>query len=94
MLEKDIEAAVGRYARSVGMLNYKFTSPNRSFVPDRIFIAKGGRILFVEFMAPGKKPTVMQAREHERLREQGCTVYVIDSVEAGRSMIDEHSRCI
>jgi len=90
MLEKEIEAAVGRYARDRGFLNYKFTSPNRSFVPDRIFIAKGGKMLFVEFKAPGKKPTVMQAREHDRLREQGCRIYVIDSVDDGKAMIDEN----
>ena len=91
MLEKDIEAAVNRYARSLGFLQYKFTSPNRSFVPDRIYIAKGGKMLLVEFKAPGKKPTVMQTREHDRLREQGCLVYVIDSVESGKVMIDANA---
>ena len=91
MLEKEIEAAVGRYALARKFLNYKFTSPQRSFVPDRIFIAPGGRMLFVEFKQKGKKPTAMQAREHERLREQGCLVYVIDSVESGKAMIDAHA---
>jgi hypothetical protein len=91
VLEKEIEAAVCRYARSLRFLYYKFTSPSRSFVPDRIFIAPGGRMLFVEFKQLGKKPTPMQAREHERLREQGCTVYVIDSVESGKAMIDAHA---
>ena len=37
---------------------------------------------FVELKAPGKKPDGHQEREHKRLRELGCNVYVIDSYEA------------
>lgn len=29
-----------------------------------------------------------QAREHERLRDQGVVVFVIDDVDAGRAMVD------
>ena len=35
----------------------------------------------VEFKAPGKAPTIRQAREHERLRRVGMRVEVVDSLE-------------
>lgn len=57
---------------------YKFTSPGRRNVPDRICVLPGGRIVFVELKAPGKKPTAGQAREHQRLRDLGQQVDVCD----------------
>ena len=92
MLEKDIEKKVCDYAKSKGTLTYKFTSPNRAAVPDRIFIAPGGFVYFVEFKREGQKPTPAQAREHARLRQQGCQVWVIDNVNYGHIMVDCHGR--
>ena len=92
MLEKDIEKKVCDYAKSKGTLTYKFTSPNRAAVPDRIFIVPGGFVYFVEFKREGQKPTPAQAREHARLREQGCVVWVIDNVADGIKMVDCHGR--
>ena len=88
MLEKEIEAKVCEYARSKGVLAYKFTSPARAAVPDRLFIAQDGRMWFCEFKAAGKKPTPAQEREHTRLREQKVNVFVIDNVSEGKLMID------
>lgn len=88
MLEKQIEDAVCRYARDKGVLAYKFTSPARAAVPDRMFIAPGGRIWFCEFKRTGQKPTAPQEREHNRLRMQGCTVFVVDNVGDGKMMVD------
>jgi len=87
MLEKDIERKVCEYARSKGCLAYKFTSPNRAAVPDRLFIFKG-RIWFIEFKAPGKKPTVPQQREHNILATHYIDVFVVDDVEEGKFHID------
>ena len=86
--EKTIETTVCQYARSNGILTYKFTSPNRRSVPDRLFLGPGGLIFFVEFKAPGKKPTESQAREIRRLREIGHIVEVIDNLLAGQRLID------
>ena len=88
MYEKEIEAAVKRYAESRGWLTRKWTSPNHAFVPDQIFIAPGGIVIFVEFKRTGAKPTAGQEREHIRLRQQGCLVYVVDSVEMGKQIVD------
>lgn len=89
MLEKKIEKTVCDYARSRGVEAYKFTSPARSAVPDRLFIAPGGRVVFCEFKREGEKPTIPQAREHQRLRVLGMRVYVIDNIDDGKAMVNE-----
>ena len=88
MLERDIEKKVCDYAKDRGYLAYKFTSPSRAAVPDRLFIGPTGHMWFVEFKQGGKKPTPAQEREHHRLRQQGVEVWVIDSVESGKEMVD------
>jgi hypothetical protein len=88
MLEKQIEAKVCDYAKSKGVLAYKFTSPARAAVPDRMFIAPDGRVWFCEFKREGQKPTAAQDREHIKLRQQKVNVFVIDNVAEGKLMID------
>jgi hypothetical protein len=88
MLERDIEKAVKAYAESKGWLTRKWTSPGHSFVPDQIFIRPNGQVIFVEFKRNGGKCTPGQLREHIKLTNQGCRVHVIDSVAAGKEMVD------
>jgi hypothetical protein len=88
MLEKQIEAKVCDYAKSKGVLAYKFTSPARAAVPDRMFISPVGRVWFCEFKREGQKPTAAQDREHNKLRQQKVNVFVIDNVAEGKTMID------
>lgn len=88
LLEKQIEAAVNAYAREQGILVYKFTSPQRAAVPDRLFIAPRGKVFFCEFKRTGLKPTPAQEREHMRLRGHGVSVWVIDNIADGREMVD------
>jgi hypothetical protein len=88
MLEKKIEQTVKDYARSKGFLAYKWVSPNHVGVPDAIFIAPNGKVFFVEFKREGAKATAMQLREHERMRANNAEVYLIDSIESGKQLID------
>jgi len=90
MRESTIEKAVCKYARDAGILQYKFTSPGNSGVPDRIFISPRG-IFFVEFKAPGKVPTKLQEHIHKILRGHGAKVYVVDGIEAGRGLVDAYA---
>ena len=89
MLEKDIEAHLVEGIKRLGGVAYKFTSPGRRNVPDRICVLPGGSIVFVELKAPGKKPTAGQAREHQRLRDLGQQVDVCDCTldEIGRAHV-------
>lgn len=88
MLEKQIEAKVCNYAKERGLLVYKFTSPARMAVPDRMFVRPDGKIFFIEFKREGQKPTPAQDREHERLRGHGVQVFVVDNVTMGLWVID------
>jgi hypothetical protein len=81
MLERDIEAYLVKRCKEIGALCDKFTSPQRRSVPDRL-ITFGGRVLFVELKATGKKPTEAQVRDHERRRAAGAEVVWLDSKEA------------
>ena len=87
-LEKVIEKKTCDYAKEKGFLVYKFTSPNRAAVPDRLFVHPSGNVFFIEFKAPGKKPTPAQEREHVRLKGHTMVVCVVDSIESGRFVID------
>jgi hypothetical protein len=88
MIEREIEKRVKTYAESKGWLTRKWTSPGHSFVPDQIFINPVGRVIFLEFKRHGGLPTAGQLREHEKLRKQGCSVIVIDSVAMGHVFVD------
>ena len=74
------------HARGQGWLARRFKAPMRNGGVDYIF-AKAGRVLFVEFKAPGKEPTPLQAEEHAKLREAGLTVSVHDDVERFKKML-------
>lgn len=88
MLEKQIEKIVCDYAKSKGILCYKFSSPGHASVPDRMFILPGGKVFFIEFKRGGKKATPAQKREISRLNAQGCNVTVVDCVVEGVWLIN------
>jgi hypothetical protein len=80
MRESLIERKCCQWAKANDWLVYKFVSPSQSGVPDRVFI-RAGAVVFVEFKATGKQLRPLQARVIAKMREQGATVHVIDSVE-------------
>lgn len=82
MRERDIEAYLVRRVEEAGGRAYKFTSPNRRNVPDRLVLWPGGHAEFVECKAPGNEPTAGQWREIDRLRALDFEVWVVDSIHA------------
>lgn len=86
-LEKDIEKDVCKYARSVRMLVYKFTSPACCSVPDRMFITKSGVVFFIEFKRKGQKPSPAQNVEIAKIRAQGVKCFVVDNVADGKQIL-------
>lgn len=89
MLEKQIEKAVCDYAKSKGMLVYKFSSPGHASVPDRIFICPDGVIFMIEFKSAKGKVTSAQAREHDRLIDHCVPVHVVNNIEQGKGIVDD-----
>lgn len=84
--EAKIERAVCLWAKSQGILSFKFTSPAHRGVPDRIFFHKGKTAL-IEFKAPEGKLSALQEDVIAQLREQGATVGVFRETEAAKSWL-------
>ena len=87
MRESKIETAVCNYAKSKGWLVYKFTSPSRRAVPDRIFL-RGGVVFFIEFKATGKELRKQQEKIREKFLSHGISVYKVDDINIGKKIID------
>ena len=79
MLESNIEKYLVCRVKELGGRALKFVSPGHSGVPDRLVCLPGGRVVFVELKAPGKKPRPLQVAAHRELENLGFEVFVIDS---------------
>ena len=82
MRESELENKLVSHITKLGGIAYKFSSPNRRSVPDRLCVMPNGRAFFVELKTKDKAPTPLQQHEHCLLRALGHTVLVIDSLEA------------
>ena len=91
MLEKQIEAYLVKRIHAIGGECEKFASPMKRSVPDRIVTMPGARIVWVELKRFGRQPEVMQERDHQRRREMGFDVRVIDSKEGVDALVKELS---
>ncbi|EGP42992.1 VRR-NUC domain-containing protein [Achromobacter insuavis] len=89
MRESSIEQYGVALFKAQGDLPYKFTSPGRRNVPDRLRLRAippehqaivARYVQFIEFKATGEKPTAAQEREHVRLRKLGYRVEVVNSI--------------
>ena len=86
MTESTIERAVCAYAKAKGCIVLKLSGQNQRGQPDRMFVREG-RVLFVEFKSPGKKPTALQERWIDDLRRQGMFATYCDDIEKGKGLI-------
>ena len=75
--EGRVQSHAVRRARAQGVRCYKFSAESRRSVPDYLFL-HNAQAWFVEFKAPGKRPTKAQLREHRILQAAGFVVDVID----------------
>lgn len=89
--ESHIERRLVERTREAKGVAFKFVSPARRSVPDRLILLPvpeehralvASYLWFVECKAPGQKPTESQSREHERLRDLGYRVDVVDTYDA------------
>ena len=79
--EAKTENALVRAVLRLGGIAYKFTSPGRRGVPDRLVVLPGGRVMFVEVKAPNGRLSKLQEVEIARLRGLGARVAVIWSTD-------------
>jgi hypothetical protein len=87
--EKTIEEYLRNEVKRLGGKAYKFVSPGNIGVPDRLVCLPGGRAIFVELKAPGKKPTPLQTKKHKELIGLGQAVFVVDSKQGVDDLIKQ-----
>ena len=88
MREKYVEQRLIRAVRQKGGLALKLVSPGFNGVPDRLLLFMGGKLAFCEVNAPGQKPRPLQTHQMEQLRKMGFKVFVVDSTEGIREMLE------
>jgi len=94
MSEKTIEKKVCDYAKSQGMLCYKFVSPGKRGVPDRMFITKEGLVFFIEFKDHKGVLSPTQAKIIKAIRDHNAYVFVVSTVEGGVHLINKMNEFI
>ena len=92
MREGKIEAKLVRYCRKVGVLCYKFSSPSRAGVPDRILVFPDSTVVFLELKATGQKPTPLQKRELDLLTKHKARALWFDNFEDCKALVDLYLR--
>ena len=85
-LEAAVVKAGKSAAKKAGFIHRKVKYEAVNGAPDDWFFGYDGRLIIVEFKAPGEEPEPHQWAEIRRLRRRGFTVHVIDTVEAGRAL--------
>jgi hypothetical protein len=88
MLERDLEQRVIRYAKGKGCLCYKFSSPSHRGVADRIIIAPGGAVGFLELKREGEEPTALQWKFLNEARKQGAFTGWADTLDKAKEFIN------
>lgn len=78
MIESAIEDFVTDEAEKDGWVVRKLKWINRRNAADRFF-AKEGRIVFIEFKAPGEKARPGQENEIKKLKDAGVEIHVCDN---------------
>ena len=86
--ESTMEKAAVNYALEHGWESVKLDKVRKSW-PDQIFIGEYGDHFFVEFKREGKVPTFQQDAVHMWLRDTGHDIYVIDSFEKFKALLND-----
>lgn len=78
MLESKIQSKAIKRLKDSGWTVVRNTHVTPNGWPD-VTCYKQSTVVFIEFKAPGKKPTELQVYRHDLLRSQGFTVHVVDN---------------
>lgn len=75
--EAKVEKYLHKEVEKLGGTTRKWVSPGRDGVPDRLVFFKGLPIFMIEVKTLDGVLSMVQAREHDRLKEYGCLVYTV-----------------
>jgi len=77
--EANLENKLVHEVEKRGGICWKFTSPGTRGVPDRIVLAPGGRVAFVEMKAPRGQLEPLQKKRAEQIQKVGVAWYCLRS---------------
>lgn len=80
-MEANIEGQTVSRAEKAGYFVRKVAWLGRKSAPDRVFSRPDRGTVWMEFKDLGKRATLLQSREHDRMRASGMEVYVVDTLE-------------
>ena len=80
MIENQVEQYLIKKVSALGGKAWKFTSPGKAGVPDRLVLFKGNAF-FIELKRPGGKPRALQKAVVKQIRQTGIKVYCISKKE-------------
>ena len=86
--ERDVERYLVKECEKRGWLCWKFVSPGRRGVPDRVVIRSGG-VAFVEVKRKGGRVSPLQIRRIEELTRRGVAARVVKTKGEIDEMIKE-----
>lgn len=81
MLESKVENYLKKKVEKIGGKAYKWAPVGVTGVPDRMVLLPGGKVIFVELKAPGKKARKLQEYRAKQLNELGFQVECLDTIE-------------
>lgn len=89
--EKLVEKKLCEYTKNAGGYCMKVMTQFFNGFPDRMILLPGGIIFFVEVKTTKQKARKLQVHIHNKLKELGFDVYVIDRVVNAKKLIDDKS---
>lgn len=90
MLESSVKSKVIKRAKERGWRHYNLVCPGLVGPPDNFFTKPVRQIIFIEFKRDDDDvvPRAKQLREHQKLRDDGFEVFVVNYVEEGYEIFD------
>ena len=86
--EKDVERKLVTLVKINGGMCIKLLCDQLIGLPDRMCLFPGHKIVFVELKTTGRKPRRIQLYIHEKLRQLGFRVEIIDTIEGVKQFIN------
>lgn len=86
MRESGIEKSLAREIQKRNGLYFKLGNCG---LPDRLVILPGGRHVYIELKRAGGKPDPLQEYQMDKLRRQGCEVYLLEGMDEVRRFLKE-----
>ena len=88
--ERELEIKLIKAVESRGGVVYKFVSPGKAGMPDRIVILPEGKVGMIEVKAPGQRLRALQKYRKEQLSNVGFQhVYVLDDEKKIEGILDD-----